>query len=56
MRSSPRLLLILPGVISDFLALLLLLLPHPRVTMPPAANDDVIDGEWTRINEHDKLR
>lgn len=50
------LLLILPGVISDFLALLLLLLPHPRVTMPPAANDDVIDGEWTRINEHDKLR
>jgi len=50
------LLLIFPGVISDFLALILLLLPHPRATMPPAANDDVIDGEWTRVNEHDKLR
>jgi UPF0716 protein FxsA len=49
-------LLIFPGVISDFLALILLLLPHPKVTMPTAANDDVIDGEWTRVNEHDKLR
>lgn len=49
------LLLIFPGIISDFLALILLLLPHPKVTMPPAANDDVIDGEWTRVNEHDKL-
>ncbi|GAO36473.1 exlusion protein FxsA [Sulfuricella sp. T08] len=50
------LLLIFPGIISDFLALILLLLPHPKVTMPSAANDDVIDGEWTRVNEHDKLR
>ena len=50
------LLLIFPGVVSDFLALILLLLPHPKVTMPTAANDDVIDGEWTRVNEHDKLR
>lgn len=50
------LLLIFPGVISDFLALILLLLPHPKATMPSAANDDVIDGEWTRVNEHDKLR
>lgn len=32
------LLLIFPGVISDFLALILLLLPHPKVTMPSAAN------------------
>ena len=49
-------LLIFPGVISDFLALILLLLPHPKVTLPTAANDDVIDGEWKRVNEHDKLR
>lgn len=49
------LLLIFPGIVSDFLALILLLLPHPKVTMPSAANDDVIDGEWTRVNEHDRL-
>lgn len=49
-------LLIFPGVVSDFLALLLLLLPHPKITLPTAANDDVIDGEWTRVNERDKLR
>ncbi len=49
------LLLIFPGVISDFLALILLLLPHPKATMPSAANDDVIDGEWTRVDEHDRL-
>jgi UPF0716 protein FxsA len=49
-------LLIFPGVVSDFLALILLLLPHPKVTLPTAANDDVIDGEWKRVNEHDKLR
>jgi len=49
------LLLIFPGVVSDFLALILLLLPHPKNVMPTAANDDVIDGEWTQVNEHDKL-
>ena len=49
------LLLIFPGVVSDFLALILLLLPHPKATMPTAANDDVIDGEWTQVNEHDRL-
>lgn len=49
-------LLIFPGVVSDFLALILLLLPHPKVILPTAANDDVIDGEWKRVNEHDKLR
>lgn len=49
------LLLIFPGVVSDFLALILLLLPHPKVTMPSAANDDVIDGEWRQVNEHDRL-
>jgi len=50
------LLLIFPGIVSDILALILLLLPHPKTTMPTAANDDVIDGEWTQVNEHDKLR
>ena len=49
------LLLIFPGIVSDFLALILLLLPYPKATMPPAANDDVIDGEWTQVNEHDRL-
>lgn len=49
------LLLIFPGIVSDFLALILLLLPHPKATMPTAANDDVIDGEWTQVNEHDRL-
>ena len=49
------LLLIFPGIVSDFLALILLLLPHPKVTMPVAANDDVIDGEWTQVNEHGRL-
>lgn len=50
------LLLIFPGVVSDFLALILLLLPHPKATKPTAANDGVIEGEWTRVNERDKLR
>lgn len=50
------LLLIFPGVISDVLALLILLLPQPKTPMPTAANDDVIDGEWTRVDERNKLR
>lgn len=52
-------LLILPGVISDAIAVLLLLLPAPkpvfvsretprRRTRPEAANDDVIEGEFRR--------
>jgi UPF0716 protein FxsA len=49
------LLLIFPGVISDILALILLLLPHPKASMRSAANDDVIDGEWTQVNEYDRL-
>ena len=48
-------LLIFPGIVSDFLALILLLLPHPKGEMLQAANDDVIDGEWTRVNDRDKL-
>jgi UPF0716 protein FxsA len=41
-------LLIIPGVISDVIALLLLLLPLPAPRQQPAANDDVIEGEWRR--------
>lgn len=41
------LLLMLPGVISDVAALLLLLIPIPE-SQRPAANDDVIEGEWRR--------
>jgi UPF0716 protein FxsA len=47
-------LLIFPGVISDIFAILLLLIPMPSNRTPPpppnrtAANDDIIEGEWTR--------
>ncbi len=45
-------LLIFPGVISDVLALLLLLFPgtwrRPGALAPKAANDDVIEGEFRR--------
>lgn len=47
-------LLIFPGVISDVLALLLLLLPLPGRRgrgMPAAANDEVIEGEWRKMDE-----
>lgn len=51
-------LLVIPGVITDVIAAILLLIPRPRV-MPPnpqngpysraeAANDDVIEGEFRR--------
>jgi UPF0716 protein FxsA len=40
-------LLILPGVVSDAMALVLLLVHLPGATKP-AANDDVIEGEWRR--------
>jgi len=52
-------LLIFPGVISDVIALILLLLPLParRNAMPPAANDEVIEGEWHNLDgPHDRLR
>lgn len=47
------LLLIFPGVISDAIAVLLLLMPIPRGQRSPhqppaAANDEVIEGEWRR--------
>lgn len=47
-------LLVFPGVISDALAMLLLLLPlGERRTAPPprAANDEVIEGEWRRTDD-----
>lgn len=49
-------LLMFPGVISDGLAVILLLLPRPKVRRPPAreAGEDevIIEGEWQR--EEDK--
>ena len=47
-------LLIIPGVFSDVLAVILLLLPSPRpiaATQAKAANDDVIEGEFRREDE-----
>lgn len=45
-------LLIFPGVISDAMALILLLFPstwrRPKPLVPKAANDDVIEGEFRR--------
>ena len=45
-------LLLFPGVISDILALILLLLPGTslkrRASVPRAANDDVLEGEFRR--------
>lgn len=41
-------LLILPGVVSDVLALLLLLIPIPSSRMKDSGTDDVIEGEWRR--------
>lgn len=40
-------LLILPGVLSDVAALVLLLLPVPGVRRPPI-DDGVIEGQWRR--------
>lgn len=51
------LLLIFPGIVSDFLALILLLLPAPKTPVPPAAANDenVIEGDWERIDDRDRL-
>ena len=40
------LLFIFPGVVSDGLALLLLIWPHPQ--LPPTPESDVIEGEYRR--------
>lgn len=52
------LLLIFPGIVSDVLALLLLLLPHPKAPRPPAAANDenVIEGDWERVDDRDRLQ
>lgn len=43
------LLLIFPGIVSDVLALLLLILPLPSSRQPlPGEEDGVIEGEWRR--------
>ena len=62
-------LLIIPGVITDILAVILLLIPMSKPSLagatnsqhqdsyPPnskAANDDVIEGEYTKIDEDKK--
>jgi len=53
------LLLIFPGVASDLLAVILLLLPRPRAQTreaAPAANEEIIiEGEWRRENEQHKI-
>ncbi len=41
-------LLIIPGVITDIIAVILLLIPIPAGKNRPAANDDIIEGEWRR--------
>lgn len=41
-------LLIIPGVFSDVLALALLLWPKRRIVHTRAANDDIIEGKFTR--------
>jgi UPF0716 protein FxsA len=45
-------LLIFPGVISDVIALVLLLLSPPtRRKAPPYQEDGVIEGEWRKMDE-----
>ena len=58
-------LLIIPGIITDIIAVILLLIPISKSSQnsrfqnhapnsqyqPQAANDDVIEGEYTHINE-----
>ncbi len=41
-------LLILPGVLSDLFALLILLVPVPRMQSPSSPDDGAIEGEWRR--------
>jgi len=52
------LLLIFPGVLTDLLALVVLLLPARLAgvrTMPTAANDDVIEAEFHEVREERRL-
>lgn len=52
------LLLIFPGVISDIIAIAILLLPlrTPFAAQPSGASHGVIDGEFRRINDNDPRR
>lgn len=60
-------LLIIPGIITDIIAVILLLIPiskptsntttnhqYQQSTYKSAANDDVIEGEYTKIDEDKK--
>jgi UPF0716 protein FxsA len=56
-------LLIIPGIITDIIAVLLLLIPLSQTNAntatnkqykTKAANDDVIEGEYTKIDEDKK--
>jgi UPF0716 protein FxsA len=57
-------LLIIPGIITDIIAVILLLIPMSKPNLAsatntqyqraPAANDDVIEGEYTKIDEDKK--
>ncbi|MBB5017459.1 UPF0716 protein FxsA [Chitinivorax tropicus] len=50
-------LLIVPGVLSDLLALLLLLPWQPKLATVPVQQDDVIEGEYRRVDERfERLR
>lgn len=50
------LLFIFPGLFSDLLALILLLLPRSRRrTVPGPADDGVIEGEWHRETGQDRI-
>lgn len=46
-RMLAGVLFIIPGVISDVMAIVILLIPLPARRAPPAP-DDVIEGEWRR--------
>lgn len=54
-------LLLVPGVVTDAIAVILLLIPTPKDAAQAnsksspfraSANDDVIEGEFTEVNEH----
>ncbi len=47
-------LLIFPGIISDFIALTILLMPNRQLAPVRAANDNAIEGQFRR--ERDSLR
>lgn len=51
-------LLLFPGIISDIIAVILLLLPGTRfnrpATVPRAANDEILEGEFRREQDDNK--